>query len=327
MAMEQAGAETTRPSRLLVARRVPAAVAARARAEFDAVLVDHDLKAGELIAAARAQNSEAVLIGKKAGLTADDIAQLPASLRVIANPSAGTDHMDVRAAWARGIAVTNAPDALSECTADFAFLLILAACRRAAEYEAIMRGGWRRAFAMDDMLGRRVNGQVLGIVGMGRIGRALARRARAFNMPILYHNRHRLAPELEEGAEFVPELMDMLPRCDILSLHLPGGNGALMTREAFAAMPRGSVFVNAGRGSLVDEEALIEALRSGHLFAAGLDVFRNEPDFDLRLAELPNVFLTPHMASATVDARNAMGFAALDNIAAVLAGREPLNPV
>ena len=118
-----------------------------------------------------------------------------------------------------------------------------------------------------------------------------------------------------------------MPRCEILSLHLPGGTATLMTREAFACMPRGAVFVNTARGSLVDEDALIEALQSGHLFAAGLDVYRREPDFDLRLATLSNVFLTPHVASATVQTRDAMGFLALDNIAAVLAGRPPITPV
>lgn len=318
---------TTRAGALLVARRVPDAVAERARREFDATVTDHDMDATAVIDASRAQRCRAILTGKKAALTAADIAALPDSIRIIANPSAGFDHMDVEAAKARGIVVTNAPDALTECTSDFAFMLILAACRRASEYEQIMRGGWRKSFGMPDMLGKRVNGQTLGIVGFGRIGRAVARRARAFNMRVLYHDLARAPADLEHGAEFVPSLAKLLPRSDILSLHVPGGSGALMTRETIGLLPRGAVLVNAARGSLVDEDALIEALESGHLYAAGLDVFRNEPAFDLRFARLPNVFLTPHVASATVDARNAMGFAALDNIAAVLAGRPPINPV
>jgi lactate dehydrogenase-like 2-hydroxyacid dehydrogenase len=313
--------------RLLVARRIPDAVAERARREFDAVLAEHDMDVPAVIEASRRYGSQAVLTGKKVALTAADIAALPETIRIIANPSAGFEHMDVAAARDRGIVVTNAPDALTECTADFAVMLILTACRRAAEYGRIMQAGWRTSYGMPDMLGKRVNGRTLGIVGLGRIGRAVARRARAFGMRIVYHNRSRLSPELELGAEFEPDLRHMLPRCDILSLHLPGGSGTLMTREAFRLLPRGAVFVNAARGSLVDEDALIEALESGHLFAAGLDVYRREPDFDLRLAALPNVFLTPHMASATVDARNQMGFDALDNIAAVLSGRPPLNPV
>jgi lactate dehydrogenase-like 2-hydroxyacid dehydrogenase len=319
---------TIRP-KLLVARRVPAAVAARAAREFDAVLAEQDMDAAEAVRAAWEHAVQGILSGPKVRLAAAHLPDLPASLRIIANPSAGTDHMDVRAAVAHGLVVTNAPDVLTDCTADLAFLLILAACRRAAEYERIMREGWRKPYGMPDLLGLRPSGRVLGIIGMGRIGRAVAKRAQGFDMRVLYHNRNRLPPALEAGAEYVGSLEALLPRCDILSLHLPGGAGAdgMMDRAAFARMKPGAVFVNTARGSLVDEDALIEALQSGHLFAAGLDVYRKEPEFDLRLAALPNVFLTPHVASATVETRDAMGMLALDNIAAVLAGRPPLTPV
>ena len=314
--------------RLLVARRVPPAVAERARREFDAVLAETDMDADAAIRAAAEYGSQAIFSGPKVRLTAEKVAALPDSVRIIANPSAGTDHMDVEAAKARGLVVTNTPDVLTDSTADLAFLLILAACRRAAEYLAIMRDGWRKPFGMPDNLGIQPSGRTLGIVGMGRIGQAVARRARGFDMRVLYHDRARLPAEREQGAEFVDSLEALLPRCEILSLHLPGGAaGTLMTKESFALLPRGAVFVNTARGSLVDEEALIEALCSGHLFAAGLDVFRSEPNFDQRLAELPNTFLTPHVASATVEARDQMGFKALDNIAAVLSGRPPINPV
>jgi lactate dehydrogenase-like 2-hydroxyacid dehydrogenase len=323
---------STSPSglpRVLISRRVPDAVATRARAAFDAVFAEQDMDAAAVIEAVRAHGSQAIFTGPKARLTAADIAALPDSVKIIANSSVGYDHMDAAAARARGIIVTNTPDVLTDCTADLAFMLILAACRRASEYERIMRAGWRKPYGMPDILGKRPSGQVLGIVGMGRIGLAVAKRARGFDMPILYHNRNRVAAELEQGAEFVPNLRDMLPRCDILSLHLPGGAevGTLMTHETFALMKPGSVFVNTARGSVVDEDALIDALKSGHLFAAGLDVFRKEPDFDLRFAELPNVFLTPHVASATTETRNQMGFRALDNIAAVMAGKPPFDPV
>lgn len=318
----------TKP-RILVARRVPEAVAARAAHEFEAVIADHDMDAAEVIHLTRQHRTEAIFSGPKVRLTAPLLSELPDTLRVIANPTAGVDHMDVAAARARGIVVTNAPDVLTDCTADLAFLLILAACRRASEYERIMREGWRKPYGMPDLLGMRPSGRTLGIVGMGRIGRAVAKRARGFDMRILYHNRRRLPEALEAGAEYVETLEALLPRCDILSLHLPGGAGAdgMMDCAAFARMRPGAVFVNTARGSLVDEDALIEALRSGHLAAAGLDVFRREPEFDLRLAALPNVFLTPHVASATVETRDAMGFCALDNIAAVLAGRPAPNPV
>lgn len=313
-------------ARLLVARRVPPAVARRARAEHDAVLAEADLDAEGAIAEMARIGAEALFTGPKVRLTAEHAARLPPTLRVIANATAGVDHMDVAAARARGIAVTNAPDVLTECTADLAFLHILAACRRAREYGRIMEEGWRRPTGMPDNLGLRAAGRTLGIVGMGRIGRAVAARAQGFGMPVLYHNRRRLDPALEQGARFLPSLEALLGEADIVSLHLPGGQGTLMGEAEFARMKPGSVFVNTARGSLVDEGALLAALASGRLFAAGLDVFRDEPAYDLRLRDNPRIFLTPHVASATVETRDAMGFCALDNIAAVLAGHAPPNP-
>ena len=315
--------------RLLVARRVTQAVAERARREFDAVLAEQDLDAEAAIRAAAAHRTEALVIGPKIKLDATRIAALPDHVRIVATTSVGFDHVDTEAARARGVAVTNTPDVLTDGTADLALMLILCACRRASEYERIMRQGWRKGFGLPDMLGLRPSGRTLGIVGMGRIGRAVAQRARGFGMRVLYSNRSRLPPGQDAGAEYFADWRAMLPRCQVLSLHLPGGPGSdgMMDREAFSLLPRGAVFVNAARGSLVDEDALVEALTSGRLFAAGLDVFRKEPDFDLRLAELPNVFLTPHVASATVETRDAMGHRALDNVAAVLAGRPPMDPV
>ncbi|MFZ6763998.1 MULTISPECIES: 2-hydroxyacid dehydrogenase [Acetobacterales] len=315
--------------RIVVARRITEAAAARARQDFDALMAEHDMDAAETIAAAAAHRAEAILIGGTSKLDAAAIAQLPDHVRLIANSSVGYDHMDAAAAKARGILVTNTPDVLTDCTADLAFMLLLGACRRAHEYDALMRAGWRKKLGLPDMLGVKPSGKALGIVGMGRIGRAMAQRARGFGMTVLYHNRNRLPPELEQGARYFADLREMLPHCQILSLHLPGGapSGTIMTRETFALLPRGAVFVNTARGSLVDEEALLEALTSGQLFAAGLDVFRSEPDYDTRFAELPNVLLAPHVASATIETRDAMGFRALDNIAAVTAGRAPIDPV
>lgn len=313
--------------RLLVARRITPAAEARARREFDALVSDHDLNAAETIAMAEQHKAEGLLIGSPCKLDAAAIAALPAHVKVIANASVGYDHMDAEAAKARGIVVTNTPDVLTDCTADLAFMLLLAACRRAHEYNAMMRDGWGIRMGLADWLGVKPSGKTIGIVGMGRIGRAMAQRARGFGMKVIYHNRTRLSPELEQDAEYYPDLKQMLPHSQILSLHLPAGGGTLMTRETFALLPKGAVFVNSARGALVDEEALIEALTNGQLFSAGLDVFQKEPDFDKRLAELPNVFLTPHMASATQETRDAMGMLALDNLAAVCAGRPALTPV
>jgi lactate dehydrogenase-like 2-hydroxyacid dehydrogenase len=316
--------------RLVVAPLVPPAVAARAAAQFDTLFAEGASMDGQAACAAVAKHQAVGLfITSSVKLTADLIGRLPATLKVAATCSVGFDHIDVPAAKAHGLVVTNTPEVLTDCTADLAFMLILAACRRAHEYEAIMRAGWGKGFGLGDMLGTRASGKTLGIVGFGRIGRAVAQRARGFNMRILYHDAHRLPADLEQGAEYFADLRAMLPQCQILTLHAPGGAATdkLMNAETFGLLPKGAVFANAARGGLVDEDALINALKSGHLAAAGLDVYRQEPSFDRRLAELPNIFLTPHMGSATVETRNAMGFRALDNLAAVCAGRPAIDPL
>jgi lactate dehydrogenase-like 2-hydroxyacid dehydrogenase len=316
--------------RLIVSRQIPAAVAERIRAEFDCPFPDgRDMTADEVVRLLAETSADALMLTSHLKLNAEVIARLPDHVRVAATCSVGFEHIDVAAAKARGLPVTNTPDVLTECTADLTFLLILAACRRAHEYEAIMRAGWRRGFGLGEMLGTRVWGKRLGILGLGRIGQAVAARARGFGMRVLYCNPRRLPADQEYGAAYFPDLRAMLPHCDVLSLHARLGpdTASIMNAESFSQLPRGAVFVNASRGGLVDEDALLAALTSGHLSAAGLDVFRSEPDFDLRLAKLPNVFLTPHMGSATVETRNAMGMRALDNNAAVLAGRPPIDPL
>jgi lactate dehydrogenase-like 2-hydroxyacid dehydrogenase len=316
--------------RLIVSRQLAAPVAERIRAEFDCPWPEgRDMDAEEVLAQLRATRADALLLTSHLKLTADVIARIPDHVRIAATCSVGFEHIDVAAAKARGLPVTNTPDVLTDCTADLTMLLILAACRRAHEYEAIMRSGWRRGYGLGEMLGVQVTGKRLGIVGLGRIGQAVAQRARGFSMRILYNNPRRLPPEIEQGAAYFADLHEMLPHCDILTLHARGGQATarLMNAETFALLPKGAVFVNASRGSLVDEDALVASLQSGHLFAAGLDVFHNEPEFDRRLAALPNTFLTPHMGSATIETRTAMGMRALDNIAAVLAGRPPIDPL
>jgi lactate dehydrogenase-like 2-hydroxyacid dehydrogenase len=316
--------------RLVIAPLVPPAVAARASAEFDTLFAEGSaMNAEAALEAVERHKAEALFITSSVPLSAELIARLPKGLKVAATCSVGFDHIDVAAAKARGLIVTNTPEVLTDCTADLAFMLILNACRRATEYAAIMRAGWRQKYGLGDMVGTRASGKTLGIVGFGRIGRAVAERGRGFGMRILYHDAQRVAPELEQGAEFFADLRAMLPHCQILTLHAPGGAATdkLMNAETFALLPKGAIFANAARGTLVDEDALIAALQSGHLAGAGLDVFRKEPDFDLRLAELPNIFLTPHMGSGTVETRNAMGFRALDNLAAVCAGRPAIDPL
>ncbi|MBV9251661.1 MAG: D-glycerate dehydrogenase [Acetobacteraceae bacterium] len=317
--------------RLIVAFLTTRDVLARAREEFDALVVEgpDDMTAPEVVQAATRHRADAIVFTNTLPLTAETIGALPPGVRVGATSSVGYDHIDVAAAKARGLMVTNTPGVLTECTADFAFMLLLAAARRAYEYDRIMRKGWRFRIGQGDLLGVRVAGKTLGIVGMGRIGQAVAQRARGFDMPVVYCARNRLPPELEQGAGYYPELHAMLPRCDFLSLHVPAtpATDKMINAKALSLLPKGAVLVNASRGGLVDEDALYDALTSGHLFAAGLDVFRTEPDFDLRFSKLDNVILSPHVASASKETRDAMGFRALDNIAAVLAGRPPIDPL
>ncbi len=317
------------PPKIVIAIKTVPAVEQRASALFDAVLVpERDMSVDEMLEAVR-HEARGLMITSSQSMRADIIARLPPSVEIVATSSVGYEHIDVEAAKNRGLIVTNTPGVLTDSTADMTLLLILGACRRARDYIHIMEEGWRRGFNQSQMLGIDPRGKTLGIVGLGRIGQAVAARARAFGMSIAYTGPQRQPPESEQGAQYFPSLAEMLPHCQILTLHAPAGQQtkAMMNAAMFALLPRGAVFVNAARGSLVDEEALIAALTSGHLFAAGLDVFQNEPAYDLRLRDCPNAFLTPHMGSATVQTRSAMGMRALDNISAVLAGGTPIDPL
>ncbi len=317
--------------RLLVAALHTRDVIDRARVEFDALVHEgaDDMNPEEVIAASVRHRAQGILFVNTLRFDAALISHLPASLRIGATSSVGHDHIDAAAAKARGIMVTNTPDVLTECTADFAIMLLLSAARRARAYGAVMQAGWRRRIGQGELLGVRVTGKTLGILGMGRIGRAVAQRARGFDMRVLYHSRRRLPAALERSAVYFEDFRAMLGECNFLSLHAPATpeTDRIINAETLKLLPRGAVLVNVARGGLIDEEALIAALRSGRLFAAGLDVFRSEPDYDTRLAALPNVVLTPHVGSASVETRNAMGFRALDNIANVVSGRAAIDPL
>jgi lactate dehydrogenase-like 2-hydroxyacid dehydrogenase len=317
----------SRLGRVVLSLPLPETVRERALALFDVVEPERHLRSEAVVAAAAAHNPDAVMISLGIAIRAEHIAGLPPTVKVIASTSVGFDHIDISAANARGIVVTNTPDVVTDATADTHMLLLLGAARRAKVHVRNMDGGWQNRFGFFQGLGVDVAGKTMGIVGMGRIGRAVAERARGFRMPILYHNRNRLAPELEGGARYFASLEDMLPHCQVLSLNLPGGQGVVMTRERFGLLPRGAIFVNSARGGLVDEEALIDALKSGQVGSAGLDVFVKEPNYDTRLNEIDNTFLLPHIGTATVETRTAMASICLDNIEAVLSGRPAPNEV
>lgn len=311
---------------LVLSLPIPGPVRARAEALFDCVEPPKHIGTEKLIEAANANKADAVLISLGIPVKADAIARLPASVKIIASTSVGFDHIDVAAANARGIVVGITPDAVTDATADVTLLLMLGACRRAKEHVRSMDQAWSVRNGFFDGLGTDLTGKTLGIVGMGRIGRGVAERCRGFRMPVLYHNRNRLSPDLENGARYFASLDEMLPHCQVLSLNLPGGQGVIMTAEKFAKLPKGALFVNSARGNLVDEDAMIEALKSGQLVAAGLDVFKNEPNYDTRINDLPNTFLLPHVGTATIESRTEMANNSLDNIEAVLSGRPAPYP-
>ena len=307
---------TTGKPRVLATRHFPPDVEARLAANFDAVLNPEDrLYDGPALIKA-SQGCDGVMCAAGDPLNAETIAGLPASVRMIATFSVGYEHVDVAAAAKRGILVSNTPDVLTDATADITVLCLLGAARRAHEGTTMLRThGWV-GWTPTQLMGVHVTGKRLGILGMGRIGQAVADRARAFRMQIHYSNRTRLSPELEKGAVFHANPDDMLPHCDILSINAPmtAATRKWVNAERIARLPKGAIVVNTARGGVVDDEALIAALKSGHLAAAGIDVFDGEPKIHQGYYGLENAFLLPHMGSATIETRNAMGFKALDNL-------------
>jgi lactate dehydrogenase-like 2-hydroxyacid dehydrogenase len=314
---------------VLVTRKLPQAVEARLSRDYDPKLNPEDLQYSSEELLDGANGVEAIVACHTEHFTAEVIARLPKSVRAIANFSVGVDHVDLAAAAERGLIVTNTPNVLNDATAEIAILLMLGAARRASEGERLVRSAKWNSWSPAFMVGRQVTGKRLGIIGMGRVGVVTARRARGFDMEILYHNRKRAEPEVEQGATYYPDLEEMLPRCEFLSIHCPttAETRGLLNAERIARLPDGAIVVNTARGAVVDDGALIEALKSGKLAAAGLDVFNNEPDIDAEYRKLDNVFLLPHIGSATRETRDAMGFRALDNLDAIFAGNEPRDRV
>ncbi|MEQ9145166.1 MAG: D-glycerate dehydrogenase [Parvibaculaceae bacterium] len=315
--------------RILVTRKLPAAVEARLRRDYQAELNETDKIYGQDELLARSKNKDALLVTVTDRIDRSFIESLPRSVRMIATFSVGYDQIDVAAASERNIVVSNTPDVLTDATADLAILLLLGAARGAGLGEAAIRQGTWKNWAPTGYLGTHVTGKRLGIFGMGRIGQAVAKRARGFDMEIHYHNRHRLPADREHGAIYHETAESLFEVSDFLSLHAASTPETrnIIDRTSLARLPEGAILVNAARGDLVDDDALIEALSTGKLAAAGLDVYRGEPDLDPRYRALPNTFLLPHLGSATLETRNAMGFCALDNLDAFFAGNSPPNRV
>ena len=259
------------------------------------------------------------------------ISSAGSQLKLIASFGTGVDHIDLKAARKAGIIVTNTPGVLTEDTADVVMSLILSVPRRLAEGDALVRSGKWNGWAPTGMLGHRINGKRLGIIGLGRIGQAVARRARGFGMSIHYHNRHPVHPEIEQELEatYWQDIDQMISRMDIISINCPytPETHHLLSRDRLSKMPNHSYLVNAARGGVVDETALTELLAQGQIAGAGLDVYENEPDITSALMAMPNVVLLPHIGSATIEGRLSMGDKVIINIRTYIDGHSPPDRV
>lgn len=309
---------------LLVTRKLPADIEARAARDYDARLNPHDepwFRDGmEIARRATEARADGVLIAAGDPMGAAVFAALPDSVKVVTTFSVGYDHVDVAAARAKNIIVTNTPEVLSFATAECAFTLLLMAARRAGEGERMVRANKWEGWAPTQLMGVTLEGKKLGILGFGRIGQKLAAMARGFGMEIHYRDLRKLPAEVEQGAIFHETDERFLRAIDMLSMHVPGGDGTRKWLDAarLAQMKPGSIVINTGRGGSVDDAALVAALASGHIRAAGLDVYDGEPKVFPGYLGLENVALLPHLGSATIETRAAMGERALQNLDCVL---------
>jgi lactate dehydrogenase-like 2-hydroxyacid dehydrogenase len=311
---------------VLVTRKLPAAVEQKLADNFATILNPDDklYSTDELLELAA--GADAILPCHTEKFPAATIAQLPARVKAIANFSVGVDHVDLEAAKQKQVIVTNTPDVLSDATAEIAILLMLGAARRASEGERLVRSQQWKDWSPAFMVGRQITGKRLGILGLGRVGQVVAHRARGFEMTVHYHNRKPLDPDQAGDAVYHASVEELLAEIDVLSIHCPASPATqgLIDSERLAMMHRDAILVNTSRGGVVDDDALVAALRAGDIGAAGLDVFNGEPDsIHPGYRQLDNVFLLPHIGSATVETRDAMGFRAIDNLIAIFNGEEP----
>lgn len=320
-----------RPS-LLITRRLPASVLERLRASYEVTVNPEDRPLGReaLLMALRSFEALSPTITDK--LDAALLLSTGLKTRVIANFGAGYEHIDLAAAKRANLVVTNTPDALTDATAELTVLLILMASRRAGEGERLLREGKWTGWAPTQLLGTDVKGKTLGLIGFGRIAKEVARRVRAaLGMRIAYHSRSRATAEEESalGAEHHATLDGLLAASDVVSLHCPGGAATrhLINAQTLVRMKPTAILINTARGSVVDEDALATALAQRQIAAAGLDVYEREPAVSPALQELENVVLLPHLGSATLEARTAMGMQMADNLDSFFSGRAPPNRV
>ena len=315
--------------RLWISRFLSQLTLDRARENFEVYLPKIDRPASKNEMVELSSKVDAFLICHSEIISSDVAKNFNKRLKIIANHSVGTDHCDLDALKSIGIVVTNTPDVLSDATAEISMLLLFGAARRAVEAQNIIKEGKWNSWSPSFMVGKQVTGQRLGIIGMGRVGQAMARNARGLNMQIHYHNRKRLPKEQEKGAVYHNSKEELLRISDFLSLHCPATleTQEIINKKTIQLMPNKAIIVNAARGKLIDEQALIDALISGKISGAGLDCFVKEPGGNPKLSALKNVFMLPHIGSATEKTRDAMGLRALENLNAYFSGKRPLDQV
>ena len=317
--------------KVILTRKLPDSVETRMRELFDAELSADDVQLSSEGLVQLMQQADVLVPTVTDKIDAEMLEQAGPQLKLIASFGTGVDHIDLNAAKAKGITVTNTPGVLTEDTADVAMALILAVPRRIAEGDRRARSGNWTGWSPTGMLGHRINGKRLGIIGMGQIGQAIARRARGFGMSIHYHNRNSVHPATEDELEatYWADLDEMLRRMDIVSVNCPstGATEGLLSAERLALMPSHAYLVNTARGEIVDEAALADILKAGGIAGAGLDVYQDEPHIPDALRDLDNVVLLPHIGSATIEGRHAMGDKVIINIQTFLDGHTPPDRV
>ena len=317
-------------ARIFVTRKLPDNVETRLHCNYDCDFNPEDKLYSAMELVGRSKHCDAILCCHTEQFTAEVIERLPDNIKAIVNFSVGVDHCDLNAAKAKGIVVTNTPDVLSDATAEIAMLCMLGAARRGNEGVTMVNNNYWHDWNPTFMLGKQITGKRFGVIGMGRVGQVAAKRAKGFEMQIHYHNRNRLDTSAENSATYHEDLDSLLNVADVLSMHCPATPDSigLLNAQRISQLPDGAIVVNTARGAVIDDEALIDALKSGKIYAAGLDVFNGEPsNIHPEYRNLKNVFLLPHLGSATMETRDAMGYRALDNLDAIFSGETPKDKV
>ena len=301
--------------KILITRRLIRESEDKASKLFEAKFNSNDELYSQSKIIEMSEGCDGILSSLTEKLDADTINKLPDSIKIISNFAVGFGNIDLDAAKKKGIAVTNTPEVLSDATAEIGILLILGACRRASEgIESAREGGWK--WSADYLIGKQLTGTRLGILGMGRIGQKIANIAKSLGMVIHYHNRSKLSEDKEQGAIYHDSIKSLFSVSDVLSICCPATKETenLINKETVEYFPKGAVITNVARGDIVDDEALIDALNRRKIYAAGLDVYKNEPNLNPGYLKIPSVFVLPHLGSATKDTRIAMANLAIDNI-------------